>query len=94
MCAESLSTFDSEALEKTAATAIAGAHSLKEIEAWLRSLRCVQSVELADYLLKSNPPHRDFIVEFQRKDGSTVKKIVNIIDLGNHQFQFHELRDK
>jgi hypothetical protein len=37
-----------------------GAHSLAEIEAWIRAQPCVRSVQLADYLLKSNPPQRDF----------------------------------
>jgi len=94
MCAESLSTLDFVALEKTLATAIDSAQSLHEIEAWLKSLRCVKSVQLADYLLKSNPPQRDFVMEFRMEDGSTVKKIVNIFDLGNQQFRFHKLRDE
>jgi hypothetical protein len=51
-------------------------------------------VQVAGYLLKSNPPQRDFIVEFKTVNGSTVKKIVNIFDLGNRQFQFHKLRDQ
>lgn len=94
MCAESLSTVDFEVLEKTLATAINSAQSLNEIEAWLKSQPCVKSVQLASYLLKSNPPQRDFIVEFSMQDDSTITKIVNIFDLGNHQFQFHNLRDQ
>lgn len=94
MCGESLSTVDFEAPEKTLATVINSAQSLDEIEAWLKSRQCVKSVQLAGYLLKSNPPQRDFIIEFRMEDGSTVKKIVNIFDLGNQQFQFHKLRDQ
>lgn len=94
MCTESLSPADFEALHKTLAAAIASAGSLEEIGAWLKSQQCVKSVQLADYLLKSNPPQRDFIVEFKMVGGSTVKKIVNIFDLGNQQFQFHKLRDE
>lgn len=96
MRSESLSTVDFEALEleKRLATVIASARSLDEIEAWLKSQQCVKSVKLAGYLLKSNPPQRDFIVEFSMRDGSTVTKIVNIFDLGNQQFQFHKLRDQ
>jgi len=94
MCGKSLSTVDFEALEKTLATVINSARSLAEIEAWLKSQQCVKSVQLGDYLLKSNPPQRDFIVEFRMQDGSTVKKIVNIFDLGNQRFQFHNLRDQ
>jgi hypothetical protein len=94
MCPESLSTADLEAFQETLAAAITSARSLDEIEAWLKSQQCVESVQVAGYLLKSNPPQRDFIVEFKTVNGSTVKKIVNIFDLGNRQFQFHKLRDQ
>ena len=72
---------DFEALQKTLAAAIASACSLDEIEVWLKSQECVKSVRLADYLLKSDPPQRDFIVELKTVGGSTVKKFVNIFDL-------------
>ena len=49
--------------------------------------------ERTDYI-ESNPPQRDFIVELKTGDGSTVKKIVNIFDPGNQQFQFRQLRDE
>lgn len=94
MCAESLSAVDFDVLDKTLATAIDSARSLDEIEAWLKSQPCVKSVQLADYVLKSNPPQRDFIVEFSLQDESTVTKIVNIFDLGSQQFRFHSLRDQ
>ena len=94
MCPESLSTVHLEAFQETLTAAIASARSLDEIKAWLKSQQCVKSVQLAGYLLKSNPPQRDFIVEFKTADGPTVKKIVNIFDLGNQQFQFHKLRDQ
>jgi hypothetical protein len=94
MCAESLSIGDFEALQKTLAAVIASARSLDEIEAWLKSQQCVKSVQLENYLLKSNPPQRDFTVEFTMENGSTVKKIINIFDLGNQQFQFRKLRDQ
>ena len=94
MCAESLSTADFGAFQKLLAAAIASARSLDEIAAWLKSQQCLKSVQLADYLLKSNPPQRDFIVEFRMEDGSTVKKILNIFDLGNQQFKFRKLRDE
>jgi hypothetical protein len=94
MCGESLSIVDFAALEKTLATVIDSARSLDEIEAWLKSQQYVKSVQLAGYLLKSNPPQRDFILEFRMEDGSTVKKVVNIFDLGSQQFQFHTLRNE
>ena len=91
---ESTSAADLEALEKSLPAAIAGARSLAEIESWLKSQPGVKSVQLADYLSKSNPPQRDFIVELKTTDGSTVKRVVNIFDLGNEQFEFRQLRDE
>jgi hypothetical protein len=85
---------DLEALEKSLPAAIAGARSLNEIESWLKSQHGVKSVQLAHYLSKSDPPQRDFIVELKTTDGSTVKRIVNVFDLGNEQFEFRQLRDK
>jgi hypothetical protein len=73
---------------------VASARALVEIETWLRLQPFVESVELGNYLLKTNPPQRVFIVEFKMMGGVTVKKIVTIFDLGNQQFQFHELRDE
>lgn len=74
--------------------AVAHARSLDEIAAWLASQPSVRSVTLANYLLKSNPPQRDFRVEFGMKNGSTVTKIVNVVDAGNGRFQFRTLRDR
>jgi len=88
------SSADLEALQKALPAAIASAKSLDEIRGWLKSQQGVKSVELAAYLSKSNPPQRDFIVELKTVAGSTVKKIVNIFDLGNQQFQFRKLRDE
>jgi hypothetical protein len=94
MCGESLSTLDFAVFEKNLAAAIDSAQSLSEIESWLKSQQGVASVQLAGYLLKSNPPQRDFIVEFSMQGGSTVTKIVNVFDMGNQQFQFHKMRDQ
>lgn len=90
----SFSTVDFKAFEKKVALAIDSAESLEEIETFLRSQPGVKSVQLTDYLMKSNPPQREFIVEFSMRDGSTVKKVINIFDLGNQQFEFNELRDE
>jgi hypothetical protein len=94
MCGKPFSIVDYEAFEKTLATVINSSRSLAEIEAWLKSQQCVKSVHLGNYILKSNPPQRDFIVELSMENGLTVKKIVNIFDLDNQRFQFHKLRDE
>jgi hypothetical protein len=94
MYRNSLSTIDLEAFKEKVAAAVAGARSLDEIKALLTSQPFVVSVELTDYLLKSNPPQRDFIVEFKTADGSMIKTVVNIFDLGDQRFQFNKLRDQ
>jgi hypothetical protein len=71
-----------------------GAHSLAEIEAWIRAQPCVKSVQLADYLLKSNPPQRDFIIECAKEDGALVRKVLNVFVLGSEKFQFNAVRDR
>ncbi len=78
---------DLETFGQSLERAIAGAHSLDEIAAWLASRPGVRSVRLADYILKSNPPQRDFVVDLTMADGP-ITKIVNLLDLGDQQFQF------
>ncbi|AKB51219.1 hypothetical protein MSBRW_1966 [Methanosarcina barkeri str. Wiesmoor] len=90
----SLLTADFQVFEKKLSSVIDSARSLEEIEAWIRSQQGVESVQLADYLMKSNPPQREFFVEFCMQDGSKIKKVINIFELGNQQFKFHELRDE
>lgn len=94
MGAESPFTVDVEVVEQTLAPTVDGARSIDEIDGWLRSQRSVVSVRLADYVLESNPVQRELFVEFRLQDGSTLTKIVNIFDLGQGKFQFHELRDR
>jgi hypothetical protein len=73
--------------------AVARARSLDDIVGWLKSQPGVKSVEVAAYLLKSEPPQRDLMVECGTDDGSTATKILNVYDLGGGRFQFNELRD-
>ena len=81
-------------LEKALPGVANDAHSLDEIETWIRAHRCVKSVELAPHLLKSNPPQRDFVIECGTQDGTTVRKVLDIYVLGNRKFQFNSLRDR
>ncbi len=92
--AELLSGTDMKNFEKELAAAVENAGSLNKLELWLKSQHNVKSVKQADYLLKSYPPQREFIVEFTMPDNSTVTKIVNIFDLGNGKFQFNEIRNQ
>lgn len=85
---------DFDAFEKTIAAAVGEARSLEEIETALRSQQRVVSVRLGDYLLKSYPPQREFIVEYRLDDDSTSRKIVNVFDEGNGRFRFNGVRDE
>ena len=94
MCIELPLIIDFGIVEKTLGAVICKLRSLDQIEEWLKSQQCVKSVQLADYILKSNPPQRDFIVEFLMQDGSTIMKIINVFDLGNQEYRFSRLRDQ
>jgi hypothetical protein len=94
MCPDFRSPVDFKAFLHALGEAVANARSLDEIAAWLASQPSVRSVTLEDYLMKSNPPQRDFSVELEIGNGSSVTKIVNVIDAGNGRFQFRTLRDQ
>ena len=94
MDADSSSSVDFAALEEALAAAVARARSLDEIESWLKSQPFVESVRLADYLLKSYPPQRDFIVEFKTGQDSSTKRVVNITAVSDKQFKFNQLREQ
>ena len=67
-------SFDLEAFEKATAGRVDRAQSLEEIEAWLKSQQNVKSVHLTNYLLKSNPPQRDFVVVLQTSDETMITR--------------------
>jgi hypothetical protein len=94
MCPESFLALDLEVFQQNLAAVVDSARSLDEIQAWLNSQQSIESVRLGDYLLKSNPPQRDLIVQFKAVDGSIVNKVATIFDLGNQQFRFNKLRDE
>jgi len=85
---------DIDELEKALPGVTDNAQSLGEIEAWIGAQPCVKSVQLAGYVLKSNPPQRDFIIECGSKDGTVIKKILNVYVLGTQKFQFNSMRDQ
>jgi len=84
---------DIDELEEALPGVANNAQSLDEIEAWIRAQPCVKGVELAAYLLKSNPPQRDFLIECGTKDGAMVRKVLNILVLSGRKFQFNSLHD-
>jgi hypothetical protein len=84
---------DMGGVEKVLTDAVDNARSLDELEAWFKAQPGVRSVQRTDYLLKSHPPQRNFIVEFLLHDGSSMVKIVNFLELSDQRFQFRKLRD-
>lgn len=87
------SVFSDESREALVA-AVTGAQSLDDMVRWLRSQPGVRSVAVAPYLLKSEPPQRDLLVEFETGENSTATKILNVFELGGGRYQFNALREK
>jgi hypothetical protein len=77
-------------LERALPDVANGAHLLTQIEAWIRAQACVR---LADYLLKSNPPQRDFIIKCADAAGPPVRKILNVFVLSGQKFRCNGVPD-
>jgi hypothetical protein len=80
-------------VEKILPVVVEQVSSLEELENWLRSQECIQAVRLEAFLLKTNPPQREFIVEFKSNRDSTITKVIDIFVLGNGRFSLSKLRD-
>jgi hypothetical protein len=79
MCGDTISIKELAELTETLADVIQHIGSLEELEEWLRSQHCVDSVRTADYLIKTEPPQKELLVTFKMHDGSTVTKAIDII---------------
>jgi len=90
MCGDSVSHDSFDEIEGTLADAVAQVRSLEELRQWLASQRCVASVGLEDYLIKTNPPQRQFRVEFRLDDGSTAVKAIDVFVLDDHELRFRD----
>ena len=66
-------------LSKTLANVVADVKSMEELEGWLRSRPYIESVNKADYLIKTEPPQKELQVRFKMDDGSTVVKVLDIL---------------
>jgi len=73
--------------------AVNQARSVQEIEAWLASQPFVSSVQVGEYLLKSNPPQRHITVALRVGDGETIVKVINISEPGGNAVRFEKLSD-
>ena len=88
-----LSRSELERFADTLAATINKARSVPEIEAWLASQPYVSSVQVGDYLLKSNPPQRHITVALRLDDGEIAVKVINIAELGDDGVRFQNLSD-
>ena len=79
MCGDTISPEDLAELRGPLADIVQRMGSLEELEDWLRSQHCVESVRTADYLIKTEPPQKELLVTFKMDDSSTVTKVVDII---------------
>jgi len=79
MCGDTISAEDLAELTETLADVIQGIGSLEELEGWLSSQHCVESVRTGDYLIKTEPPQKELLVIFKMDDGSTVTKVIDVI---------------
>ena len=89
----SLSRTELERFGDTLVATVNQARSVREIESWLASQPYVTSVQVGDYLLKSNPPQRHITVALRVEDGGIVVKVINIAVLGDDRVRFQELSD-
>jgi len=79
MCGDTISAKELAKLTETLADVMQQIRSLEELEDWLRSQHCVESVKTADYLIKTEPPQKELLVTFKMDDGSTLTKVIDII---------------
>jgi hypothetical protein len=52
--------------------------SVEELAAWLGAQPDVRSVTVSDYLVKTEPPLREFVVVLRRTDGAEETQVVDI----------------
>jgi len=76
------------------ARVIAKAQSIGEIAQWLNDQPLVASVQVADYLRKTQPPQREILLQLRDDSAGLRSKSVTIYELGAQQFQLHRLRDR
>ena len=90
---DTISKDDFDEFEKTLFRVVEGTSSLAELSAWFKSQRYVASTKLQDYLIKTNPPLKEFIVDFKINDGSIQSKAIDVFVLGVHTYKLKGLHD-
>jgi ribosomal protein L16 Arg81 hydroxylase len=93
ICEESNSVITFDEIERILPSIIDQVTSIEELDTWLKSQECVQSVKLRDFLIKTNPPQREFVVEFKNSNGSTITRVIKIFVLETGQFRFNRMQE-
>jgi len=93
MYGETISAEELATLADTMSTVVLRIASLEELEGWLRSQRCVESIGTSDYLIKTEPPRKEMLVTFKMDDGSSVTKVVDITLYPDESFGLAGLHD-
>lgn len=93
MSGDTISVEDFNGLSKSLADVVARMKSMEELEAWLKSRPYIESVNKADYLIKTEPPQKELHVRFKMDDGSTVVKVIDILLYPDQTFELAGLHD-
>jgi hypothetical protein len=73
--------------------AVSGATAVSDIEAWLELQPYVRSVLTEDYLLKSHPPQRRFIVELSLGGAPAVMQAIDVYTFDDQRFELRDIHD-
>lgn len=76
------------------ANAIRTLRSLDEITSWLGSRQGIKSVILMDYVIKTDPPQKEFVVTYTTDDGANAVKVIDILLLSNDRFALGSIHDR
>lgn len=84
---------DLKTMEKNLEDALEEMGSLNGFENWLRSQSVVESVRLADFVIKTFPPQREILVTFRTEDGTRVTKVIDVEVLPDQTCHLVRLHD-
>lgn len=67
--------------------------SLEDLYTWLKSQEWVDSVKMEGFLVKTNPPQREFVIQLKMSDGSIKTKVVDIYQHYDNTLKFRAIHD-
>ncbi|MEM7063452.1 MAG: hypothetical protein AAF572_09850 [Cyanobacteria bacterium P01_B01_bin.77] len=78
--------------EQDLTVAISAATSLDEIYTWLTQHNDVDSVSVSDYIIKTEPPQREFNASYRLAPDTLTPIIIDVLEFSDDQFQLSEVR--